>query len=236
MSEIIPLSVWRAHIINCFLLRGSQGYILVDTGLPGSDKSILEQITSLGIDPKEIKLIIITHCHVDHYGSAAKLKKLLQVPVLGHALDLPYYQTGGTNKETLRPTKWHWKFLRRRIIDLKLPPVELDIVMGGSASYDLQPWGLAGRIIPTPGHTPGSLSVVLDNGEAIIMDMMSTGVFMGGIFWHRRVKHPAFHHDLDQLRQSFDRLLAENIHRFYLGHGKPANRQQVERYYHRYLS
>ena len=62
------------------------------------------------------------------------------------------------------------------------------------------------------------------------MDMMATGVGLGGVMMHSRVKHPAFHDNLIQLKRSFDKILQYDLDRFYLGHGKPVNRKQVLRY------
>ncbi len=76
--------------------------------------------------------------------------------------------------------------------------------MKNQEEYDLNQWGVAGKVIHTPGHTPGSLSVVLENGNAIIMDMVASGILMGGVMWHSRVKYPPFHDNLKDLKGSFE--------------------------------
>ena len=231
---IIPISIWPAHMMNCFLIKGDNGHILVDTGIPGSADKIIEAIHNAGLDPHDIKLIVVTHSHIDHFGSVAALKKRLKIPVLAHAEDTPFYQKGMANVASMKPTI-AWAILFKKMVkDLKTHPFTPDIVMK-EGSYSLADWIGGTQVIHTPGHTPGSLSIVLDNGEAIIMDMMAAGIGLGGVLFHSRVKHPAFHDNLSALKKSFDKVLSLDINKFYLGHGKPVNRTQVLKYVDRYL-
>ena len=66
---ILPLGM-----VNVHLVRSEQGCILVDAGLPGSEKRIQRALRSAGLSFEDIKLIVVTHAHVDHAGSAASLK------------------------------------------------------------------------------------------------------------------------------------------------------------------
>lgn len=235
MGNIIPISIWPRGLINCFLIKGPQKHILVDTGIPHSAQKILTQLQQHHIDPKDIGLIIVTHAHIDHFGSAATLKQLLKVPILAHDLDVPYYQTGLAATATMKPNKPQWWLFKQLIKNQSSKPFEVDIVLKGHNDYDLKAWGIDGKVVHTPGHTPGSLSILLENGEVIIMDMMASGILLGGVIWHSRIKHPAFHDDLKVLKTSFERILSEKGSCYYLGHGGPVNRGQVEAYYVKYL-
>lgn len=231
---IIPISIWPKHMMNCFVIRGDHGLILVDTGVPGSSRKIFEQIKEHGLDPSDIQLIIVTHGHMDHFGSVGEIKKQLNVPVLAHKKDIPFYQKGEANVGSMKPTVLWAHLFKRLVKDIKTRSFTPDIIMD-QEEYDLNEWVTGAKIIHTPGHTAGSISVVLPNKEAIIMDMMSSGVGLGGIMLHSRVKHPAFHDDLSLLKQSFDKILAYDLDVFYLGHGRPVNRQQVLKYVDKYL-
>jgi len=59
--------------------------------------------------------------------------------------------------------------------DIRAELFQVDIVLDREKEYDLKEWGVEGKVLHTPGHTPGSLSVVLDNEEAILMDMLALG-------------------------------------------------------------
>lgn len=230
MQKIIQLSIFPFGMINCFLIKGEKKHILVDTGVPNSEVKILKQIKSHGINKKDIGLIIVTHGHIDHFGSAAELKRELDVPVLMHELDAIALRTGKGLAETLKPTKRYWNILKRKVLKDKATPCEPDIVLKGDCNYDLSEWGINGKIIHTPGQTPGSISVILDDGNAIIMDMASSGIFLGGIMFYSRMKHPPFHDDLKKVKESIEKVLTEKADKFYLGHGGPISRERLVYY------
>jgi hypothetical protein len=64
---------------------------------------------------------------------------------------------------------------------------------------------------------------------------MASGILLGGIMFHKRVKHPPFHDNLTELKKSFDKILLEKGKRYYLGHGGPLDRAQVIKYYDNHL-
>jgi len=65
--------------------------------------------------------------------------------------------------------------------------------------------------------------------------MMASGILLGGVMFHSRVKHPPFHDSINELKNSFDKVLSEKAEKYYLGHGGPVNRIQVLEYYNKYL-
>jgi len=69
-------------MINCFLIKGETKHILVDTGVPKSERKIIKQLKAHRIKLEDIGLIIITHGHIDHFGSANELKNILKIPIL----------------------------------------------------------------------------------------------------------------------------------------------------------
>ena len=230
MSRIIQLSVFPLGMINCFLIQGKKKHILVDTGVPNSEAKILHQLEAHGINKKDIGLIIVTHGHIDHFGSAAELKQELGVPVLVHELDANALRSGKSMAATMKPNKLYWNILKRKLMKDQATPCEPDIVLTGDCQYDLLEWGVRGKLIHTPGHTPGSLSVILDDGNALIIDLVASGIFLGGILFYSRIKHPPFHDDLKVVKQSIEKVLLENVDTFYLGHGGPVSRKNVMSY------
>jgi hydroxyacylglutathione hydrolase len=79
---------------NCYLIQTATGWILVDAGTRSQAKSFLRRLGKLGIQPSDIKLIIITHAHFDHVGSLASIKSLCNCPVLAHPLEARLIETG----------------------------------------------------------------------------------------------------------------------------------------------
>ncbi|KJS23099.1 MAG: hypothetical protein VR72_02710 [Clostridiaceae bacterium BRH_c20a] len=78
----IDLPLW-VNNIQCFLFKGEDGWDIVDTGIytPGAMEKWKESFRKLRINPLDVRQIIITHDHVDHFGAAGELQKLTQAPV-----------------------------------------------------------------------------------------------------------------------------------------------------------
>lgn len=216
-TEIIPL---RLGMANAFLLRCAAGYILVDTGLPGNAGPLLEAMTVRGLPTAGLRLILITHGHIDHYGSAAAVRDKTAAPIAVHEADAAALRQGINPPETLRPTSW-WVGLAMRLGGRfgprQVPPVEPDILLRGEERLDA--YGIAGRVLHLPGHTPGSIAVLLDSGEAVVGDIAIDLLGRRG-----RPHPPIVAWDLAQNAASVRRLAALNPRRVYSGHGGPFER------------
>jgi glyoxylase-like metal-dependent hydrolase (beta-lactamase superfamily II) len=74
---------------NSFLVIADEGVAVIDTGLPGNEKKIVEYAKKVGVEPGKLRYIILTHPDLDHSGSAAKLKGLTGAKVAIHEADAP---------------------------------------------------------------------------------------------------------------------------------------------------
>jgi hypothetical protein len=74
------------------------------------------------------------------------------------------------------------------------------------------------------------LSVVLETGEALVGDSLSSGILLGGIALTGRPKRPPFDGEAAQTARGLESLVAQGVHRFYIGHGAPLSRSAVERH------
>ena len=94
-------------------------------------------------------------------------------------------------------------------------PNKVDIVME-EEDFSLEEFGIPGKIIFTPGHSLGSISVVLESGEAFVGDtaMNSFPLTIGPNL-------PIFAEDLSALRNSWRKLIDKGAKKIYPGHGKP---------------
>ena len=216
MNETV-IQINGGNFTNAFLIRGSAGCVLVDAGNPGKADFILERLAGHTL-LKEIRLILITHGHVDHFGSAKELRERTGAPVAIHVLDSGAARQGVNQPDSLRPTSRLMDFLMRIPLPLfpdRAPAFEPDISL--ESAYRLDEFGVAGWVIPTPGHTPGSVSVLLDSGEAIVGDMVM-GRLMGLI---RKPGPPIVAWDLERNWESLRQLLALAPRVVYAGHGGP---------------
>ena len=107
--------------------------------------------------------------------------------------------------------------------------------MNGNEEYDLSTYGIIGKVIHSPGYTPGSLSIILEDGSAIIMDLASSGILLGGIAFNSRMKHPPFRDNLEHVKSSINYILSLNTETFYFGHGNPVTRKLLINYRDNFL-
>ena len=72
----ITEGIYQVEGVNCnvYLVEDGDKLILIDTGLPRSDKKIVKYIEELGRKPHDVSTIVITHFHIDHVGSLKKMK------------------------------------------------------------------------------------------------------------------------------------------------------------------
>ena len=208
---------------NSYLIKTSKGYILVDAG--NSSKACLFQkrLKELIIDSREIILIIITHVHYDHVGSLAEIQKITGGKVLVHLKEKDLLQNAITTlpKGTMFFSRVLFSafqgFARRRI---KFAPASPHIIIEDEC--DLEEYGVQGTVRATPGHTMGSISVVLESGEAFVGDTCFN-VFSSV----RSSVFPPFADNTELLYGSWKILLDSKAKIFLPGHGKPFTRKKL---------
>lgn len=227
--HIVKVPILPFGMVNCHLIRTAAGCVLVDTGVPGSEGKIGKALQRQGLSFGDIKLIVVTHAHMDHAGSAAALRRASGAPILAHTGDLPHYRH--ELLMTFCPTGAAGRFLLRRGIILR-PYVgfQPDLLLGQGESFDLSPYGLEGRVVPTLGHTAGSISVELATRDALVGDLLASGIFMGGLLRTGHAIRPPFEADPQAVGLALQRLVADGTERFHLGHGGPLEAAEVLRH------
>jgi glyoxylase-like metal-dependent hydrolase (beta-lactamase superfamily II) len=209
-ATIIPVQL---GIVNAYIVK-QDGVILVDTGIPGSENAILSAMEKAGIRKQDIRLIVLTHGHGDHAGSAARLREITGAGIAIHSGDAGMLRTG--TQGSLSPTGLVGRIAKAFIGWVNretYPSADPDVVLNGS--FDLAPYGVDGTIIPTPGHTAGSVSVVLSGGDVLAGDLIFPQIPSGkpGLpFW---AENPA------EVPASVSMLLSFTPRRFLPGHGGP---------------
>jgi len=227
--EIVRIPILPFGMVNCHLLVGDDGCVLVDTGLPTSTKKIVAALKAAGRGYGDLKLIVVTHAHVDHAGGAAKLRALTGAPILAHAGDLDYYE---------RRKSMHFcdtGFFGRLFLRTSAPhePYEAftpDILLPDGQLLDLAPYGIEGVARHTPGHTDGSISLHLANGEMMVGDLIASGILLGGLMRKGHAIRPPFEDDPQMVGRELNALLKAGGCRFHMGHGGPLEAAEVARH------
>ncbi|HWR55474.1 MAG TPA: MBL fold metallo-hydrolase [Negativicutes bacterium] len=212
------------RVANSYLLIDKKT-IIVDTGDPGYSPRIIRALQANGIKQSEVSMIFLTHGHIDHFGSVYELRKHLDVPVAIQRIDLPYFLNG--TQAPLYPVNGLGTFMKAVGQNMQVQKrygLEADIVF--DEDLDLQPYGVEGTAIATPGHTLGSASIVLpEPAAAIVGDLLVHRNFLFG-----QPCKPPFIHDAQLHARSMENLLNRGIKEFYPGHGGPIGLEQLGRF------
>jgi glyoxylase-like metal-dependent hydrolase (beta-lactamase superfamily II) len=150
--------------LNLTLIADEEnGNTLVDAGLPDQTGAINAALGEAGIGVRDLRRIIFTHQDLDHVGSGAALVRQSGAQVLAHSADGPYIEG------RLRPLKPTPEMLEQRpqmreVLE-RLEPIGVDEQLENDARLEL-----AGgtRVIFTPGHTPGHISLYLERSKLLI--------------------------------------------------------------------
>ena len=144
------------RLVCVHLIRTDEGLILLDAGYPCAKHLLMESIIRLGFDPADVRWIILTHAHFDHYGAANEFRNLYGTKVAISAADaksmreMPHRAVGSSSESyQLLP-----------VIDRELEDGEI-FEFGGKKI----------RCVLTPGHTIGTMSFffdVTDNGKTYL--------------------------------------------------------------------
>jgi glyoxylase-like metal-dependent hydrolase (beta-lactamase superfamily II) len=196
----------RGAISNCYLLLGDRP-ILVDTGAPGDLKRILGALKTHEVRLKDLSLILLTHGHSSQAGCAAELKRRSGAQIALHMGDAELVRSGENG--VLAPTSTFSRFVRP-FVDEPFEAFEPDLLFRDGFSLD--PHGVKGRVLATPGHTLGSASVILGAGEAIIGD-----VLRGSMLLPNKARDHFFCNDPELNTRSIVRLAREGLVRCHPG-------------------
>lgn len=213
-------------VANVYIVRGRRT-VLVDTGAETSAGWIMRAMNQHGVSPNELSMILLTHAHVDHAGSARRLRDRLGAPVAVHQADAAMLRRGDNG---ITQTLGREAVVIKYFMDHPFPSLEADIHL--DQSTDLRSYGLDARLLHTPGHTAGSISLLFDDGDAIAGDVLRGGV-MGGAFLASKPAYPYFLPSMDDkpvLLDSVQKLLDDGARRFLVGHGGPLKRDAVQRW------
>ncbi|MGW1498120.1 MBL fold metallo-hydrolase [Streptomyces mirabilis] len=197
---------------SAFLVTDENGAMIVDTGVAGRAPAMLQQIADAGLRPADVKLILLTHHHADHSGSALALREATGAPVAIHRDDADQLRRGG--RVVLQPTSVMPRLMKVMLRKAEIPAIEPDIILADEE--DLTRHGGIGRSFVTPGHTPGSVCVLLPDNSILAGDALS-----GGLMRARIARKPMFATDLDAATRSMRVIAGHGPATVYVGHGGP---------------
>jgi glyoxylase-like metal-dependent hydrolase (beta-lactamase superfamily II) len=186
----LPLSGYKPGPVNVYLFKGEK-ITLIDTGMKRTADILEKALGEHGIRFSDIKNIIVTHGHLDHYGAAKKIVKAGKAKVIAHAEDIVSIEKG---QEV--PLGRYTNFLKLTGIPLSIGIMlglfflifrsmadncRVDVVMRDGDEVELGKY--RGKIIETPGHSKGSVCVFLEKERILfcgdtIIEHVTPNAFM----------------------------------------------------------
>ncbi len=212
VAKLVVPGLWEISlgVVNSFLLDNDDGLALIDTGVPGSAPKILEAIREIGRQPADLRSILVTHCHVDHAGSLAELKRITGATATMHPLDAAMVRQGQAARP-LTPTPGIVNALICRFLIGNAPKeVEPAEVEHEANDGDILPGGL--KAIHVPGHCLGQIALLWDRGVLFAADS-AANVFGLAL--------SPLHEDLAEGKRSLAKLSGFDFDVAVFGHGKP---------------
>ena len=205
----LPLP-FKLGSVNCYLIENNSNYVLIDTGSSNQRTKLEQELENEGCKPGQLKLIILTHGDFDHTGNSAYLNHKFAVQVAMHQDDSEMAEYGDMFVNRKQPN-----ILIRKIIPLfsgfgKKERFKPDIL--AEEGDVLSSYGLDAGIISTPGHSKGSIGILLDNGD----------LFCGDLFENK--ENPLLNSIMDnttEAKASVEKLKRLEIKKVYPGHGEP---------------
>jgi glyoxylase-like metal-dependent hydrolase (beta-lactamase superfamily II) len=221
-NNSIKIETITAGSSNVYLIKTDNASALIDAGVKGKKKKILHALEKNGVQPGDVRLLIVTHTHYDHCGNLGVLKEDTGAKVVVHSSEAANLREGyAPLPDGTQVFSKFMVFLGRMLLKNmgRYKAAEPDILV--DEKYDLNPWGIPGYILPTPGHTEGSISIILDSGEAFIGDIAfnipGTGIY------------PPFANYPEELIESWEKLAQAGSTTFYPGHGKHISLEQLKK-------
>ena len=181
---------------NTYLIEGTKGKLLFDTGWAGTIPGFCRFIGSLNISIQSIDYILISHFHPDHMGIAQEISEIgSEIIVMEtqkefiHLSDMIFAKEAKYNYKPIDDTK-------------------IKLIKHSDSRRFLKGIGIDGEIIHTPGHSEDSISLCLDDGTIFVGDL-----------------NPLYELELHkgtQIEDSWEKLLTRKPKIVYYGHARKA--------------
>ena len=188
---------------NTYLISGHKGALLFDTGWAGTLQRFYQELGAKGLHLKEIDYLLISHYHPDHMGIAQE--------IVGQGVKLLVMES--QVEYTHASDRVFEKDKRNCFVPIDDNGVR--ILTFAEGREFLQELGIAGTIIPTPGHSEDSISLIIDGEAAFVGDL-----------------YPLYElelHEEPDVKESWERILSFQPKRVYYGHAKTAVLQEAEK-------
>lgn len=192
---------------NCYLVSKGENAILVDTCREKYRQTILDACRKY-----RVRLLVLTHGHLDHVQNAAFLSQKLECPVAMHRADLELL------KDNLKQSLSAHTVLGRLLLAVSIKSLQTDHIPAFTPSIFLEDgdslasYGISGTVVGLPGHTDGSIGLDIAGKDLLVGDALMN-------MFYPTVS--MLYHDRQVMMESVKKIQALTPRTIYFGHGKP---------------
>jgi len=222
LPHSVVVHTFRRDHANAHVVARGSNFFMVDSGYEANAAALDADMRSEGFEPAKMRAIILSHGHADHAGGSKYFHDKYGTPVVVGRGDRPLLASG--KNDALCPTSDRAKGRLEEDQSATYRPSTPDAVVDAPLDLALEPLtGIAGRIVPLPGHTPGSLVVVVE--DAVLVGDLFRGAILGS-----SAEVHFYMCDLADNRRDIQELLdvtAPDAHVYFTGHFGPVSRDAV---------
>jgi glyoxylase-like metal-dependent hydrolase (beta-lactamase superfamily II) len=213
----------HTDLVNWTLVADDTGVVLIDAGFPGDRDDVLASIRELGFGVDDLRAILLTHAHIDHFGSAIWFAKTHGTPVYCHANEVGHSKREYLEQASPRDVAahaWQPRWLKWSVAISRKGAFTHDGIPTTQALTEDVAATLPGApmAIPSPGHTGGHCSFVVD-GVLVSGDALVTGHPVA-TRTGPQLLHKVFNHDQDRCVRSLAALALLETEVLVPGHGQ----------------
>ncbi|MEE1942229.1 MBL fold metallo-hydrolase [Streptomyces sp. TRM 70361] len=215
VTRVLPgLHMLVFTVGQAYLWHEPGSLTLIDTGTAGSGPAVLDAVRELGHTPGELDRVVLTHFHEDHTGGAAELAETTGATVMAHRLEAPVIrgEAPGPPPDLAGAPDWERELFENLPALPPAPPCRVDRELEDG---DVLDFGGGARVVAVPGHTDGSIALLLPAGGGVLFTG-DTAANVGGA-----TMPGVFNLDRARLSASFRRLAALDTETACFGHGEP---------------
>lgn len=214
-KNIENIHIKKINYCNLYVIKGKSGDILIDTGFIGRKKYLKKWL-----DKFNIKLIILTHAHVDHVWNAAYIKKQYHCQIAIGSQDIENLDNSKINSKPSKKCHRLWTKLMNYGMK-KFIPNNFDVDMFLRENQIIKRYGIELKITSLPGHTNGSIGIIYKNylfaGDALV--------------YRRRKPQIAFQNQNNEAaKTTYKKILNISPEMIFVGHDKFITLDQLQKY------